>query len=235
MSSQPAPGVFEQSYFQLRYGAPFDRWTRYALEREIGGPVAFLAAAAPKPRLLDLGCGLGRTIAALEPRADWAVGLDLSHFALLQAQSAGRKVSQASCAALPFASATFDGIFMRDVLDLIPAQQTGAVLTELVRVLRPGGRVVVSVMNWNHPIVKATFAQDPQHCTPFTPDALEAACRAAGLAGAARTEVTVAGVPGLGALTRAGLFAPAWLLAQLHARLTARRLHALFYGHRPAA
>ncbi|MBV8087495.1 MAG: class I SAM-dependent methyltransferase [Chloroflexi bacterium] len=229
-----ATAGFEQGYFELRYGTPFDAWTRYALRREIAGQVAFLAAAVPQPRLLDLGCGLGRTLAQLEPHASHAVGVDVSHFALVQAARDGRQVSQASCVALPFASGAFDGVYMRDVLDMLPADEAKGALTELRRVLRPGGRAVISVMNWTHPIVKATFDEDPHHSTPYTPKGLAWICHEAGLQGSVRTELTITGVPGLGILTRAGLLAPAWTIARLHARLTGRRLHTLFYGHKPA-
>src|SRR5207302_7665259 len=48
--------------------------------------------------------------------------------------------------ALPFADATFDHVIAAEVMEHIPADTTA--LAELVRVLRPGGTIAVTVPRW---------------------------------------------------------------------------------------
>jgi SAM-dependent methyltransferase len=75
-------------------------------------------------------------------------------------------------AALPFGSAVFDGAICTEVLEHVPDDR--ALLTELARVLRPGGVLVVTVpfMFRYHP--------DPADYRRYTPDGLAAALERAG-------------------------------------------------------
>ncbi|MHB1417681.1 MAG: class I SAM-dependent methyltransferase [Chloroflexota bacterium] len=90
-------------------------------------------------RVLDLGCGGGwRLYTKVGP----VVGLDLSHASVrsaLQIYSAG---ARASLRALPFADASFDFVVSSDVLGHVRVEDKDAVLTEIRRVLRPGGRTL---------------------------------------------------------------------------------------------
>ena len=233
MSDQTAVQLFGRSYFTTRYGGELDAWSKYALARELEPQVRFLTAGnGSQPRLLDLGCGLGRVLDVLEQGSRQCFGVDVSHFALGHARRDGHAVAQALVHALPFVDARFDGVLMRDVLDLIPSAEVPRVLVELGRVLDPGGRLVLSVMNYAHPLARATFSNDPHHCTPFQPAELLAACRVAGFDGVVRQEHTIAGLPGLGVLVKARLYGPAYATAHAHARVTGRRMHAVFYGRK---
>jgi SAM-dependent methyltransferase len=100
-------------------------------------------------QILDVGCGTGEftsRIAKLFPAAR-AIGVDLvdPHLDLARRRCAeqGDRVSfqHADAYALPFASGTFDLVACRHVLQSIP--DAPRVLAELVRVLRPGGRLHV--------------------------------------------------------------------------------------------
>ncbi|MGI9289073.1 MAG: methyltransferase domain-containing protein [Pseudomonadales bacterium] len=106
--------------------------------------------------VLDLGCGEGRHVISAYEEADvHSFGVDLS-FADLQttqekfqpfaqpdsdARSFG--LSQANALHLPFADNTFDKVICSEVLEHIPDYR--AVLTEIERVLKPGGHFVASV------------------------------------------------------------------------------------------
>ena len=95
-------------------------------------------------RVLDAGCGTGATLRYLAgTRGLTAVGVDCSRSLLLAAREESGD-SPLVCAALeklPFAEGSFDGIICECVLSQTAAL---AVLAEFSRVLRPGGRLLIS-------------------------------------------------------------------------------------------
>jgi SAM-dependent methyltransferase len=98
---------------------------------------------ASHPRLLDLGCGTGGNIGALASLGD-VIGIEPDPRAVALARTRGGAMfCRATGTALPFASESFDGVVASDVLEHI-AEDASAV-TEISRVLRPGGVLVFSV------------------------------------------------------------------------------------------
>ena len=107
-------------------------------------------------RVLDLGCGEGRHVIAMQTlySAD-AVGVDLSLKDLATAQARQKEFVQGhpsealfallagNALELPFADATFDAVICSEVLEHIPDWR--GTLAEIRRVLKPGGRLCVSV------------------------------------------------------------------------------------------
>jgi SAM-dependent methyltransferase len=121
---------------------------------------ARLGGLAAGNRVLDLGCGGGRhAFEAFRSGAD-VVALDRSDgeikdvagmFAAMRAEGQAPAGSLAAAVtgdalALPFADASFDRVIAAEVLEHVP--QDGAALAELARVLRPGGRLAVTVPRW---------------------------------------------------------------------------------------
>lgn len=102
-----------------------------------------------QPRVLDLGCGPGvSTIVIAQSRREARVfGLDLAPRMLGEAKDytaqAGLDGSigyvNADAARLPFPAGSFDAVTGHSFLYLVPERR--AVLSESLRVLRPGGRV----------------------------------------------------------------------------------------------
>ncbi|MGC9154697.1 MAG: ubiquinone/menaquinone biosynthesis methyltransferase [Ferrimicrobium sp.] len=90
----------------------------------------------PKARVLDLACGTGDFLKAWSAKGMQVYGLDLSYRMLEKAKRYGPLV-QGVGEALPFGDASFDavssGFAVRNFADF------AAVLTEVHRVLRPGG------------------------------------------------------------------------------------------------
>jgi SAM-dependent methyltransferase len=111
----------------------------------------------PGQRVLDLGCGEGRhVIAACALNGVDAVGVDLSLKDLATArqrmqdfrgeadEDSGLFLLLAGDALrLPFADASFDAVICSEVLEHIPDYRSA--LTEIARVLKPGGRFCASV------------------------------------------------------------------------------------------
>jgi demethylmenaquinone methyltransferase / 2-methoxy-6-polyprenyl-1,4-benzoquinol methylase len=106
-------------------------------------------ALRPGEVCLDLAAGTGVSTAELGRSGAYLVGADLSlgMLAVGQARRPLVPLLAADALALPFAEACFDAVTisfgLRNVVD------PGAALTELARVTRPGGRIVVC--EFSHP------------------------------------------------------------------------------------
>src|SRR5215213_5457306 len=105
-----------------------------------------LGAVRPGERVLDLGCGAGRFVAVLREAGADPVGVELAQAALDRAR---RNVSGADLrlvapdGSLPLPHGEFDVVWCSEVLEHVP--DTIALLTEVRRVLKPGGRLLVTV------------------------------------------------------------------------------------------
>jgi SAM-dependent methyltransferase len=98
---------------------------------------------APAARLLDAGCGSGRTLDELS-RYGRVSGIDLSPEAVASARRRGHDdVRVARVEQLPFDDATFDLVTCLDVVEHTPDDR--ATLAELRRVTRPAGLLIVTV------------------------------------------------------------------------------------------
>lgn len=133
-----------------------------------------LEAAAPRAgeRVLDLACGTGivsRQLAPMLGAGGHVTGVDLSAAMLEQARSlpwpgpAGVDWVQADAAALPLPDATFSLAVCQQGLQFFPDR--AAAVSEMRRVLTPGGRAVVSVWQGlvKHPVLKAIYAAAAAH------------------------------------------------------------------------
>jgi ubiquinone/menaquinone biosynthesis C-methylase UbiE len=114
-------------------------------------------------RLLDLGCGTGRTLLAFARRGFWTLGVDLSEpmlkIAAEKALAAGIKVQllKANIVELDsLADQSFDYVtcFFSTLGMVIGAAQRRRVIDHVYRLLRPGGKFVLHVHNrwfnvWN--------------------------------------------------------------------------------------
>ncbi len=92
--------------------------------------------------LLDIGGGTGRVSTSLRPWVGKLVISDLSQPMLKQAQAKGNLYPiQARAEQLPFSDSTLDRILVVDAFHHFADQPSAAY--ELVRVLKPGGRLVI--------------------------------------------------------------------------------------------
>ena len=104
--------------------------------------------AGESPRaILDLACGAGRHTAALRGRGHGAYGVDLS-LTLLPQGPRGR-LAAGDMRRLPFAGGSFDWVlnFFTSFGYFETERENFRVLEEVVRVLAPGGRFLIDLMN----------------------------------------------------------------------------------------
>jgi SAM-dependent methyltransferase len=104
--------------------------------------------------MLENGCGVGMYLEQLAFRAWKAIGLE---YDLERAQEAGRRTqgqinASVICAAgekLPFPDLSFDLILSHEVLEHV--QDDRLAVQEMVRILKPSGRIVLFVPNRGYP------------------------------------------------------------------------------------
>ena len=110
--------------------------------------------APPRSKVLDLGCGNGIS-ARLLNQADFdIVGTDISPLFLEDAQTwENPKLHYRVCDVmeLPFESESFDVICSNELVEHLPDVETA--LTEMMRVVCKGGRIVVSGPNLCSPLI----------------------------------------------------------------------------------
>lgn len=93
-------------------------------------------------RVLDVGCGKGRFARALQEEHPGAAiwGLDLSEEMLRFVPAGVRRVA-GSMTALPVADSTFDAVYATESLE--HAVEIERAVSEMCRVLKPGGKLVI--------------------------------------------------------------------------------------------
>jgi SAM-dependent methyltransferase len=100
---------------------------------------------APPLRILDLGCGPGRDLAALRALGHEAIGLEGSpRLALMARAHSGCEVLEQNFLALQLPAGRFDGIFANASLFHVPRQELPRVLDELHAALKPDGVLFTS-------------------------------------------------------------------------------------------
>ena len=106
---------------------------------------AIAALPMSSGNILDVGCAFGFATLKLARRGYTTVGVDNSsrYIAWAKRRHPGGTYIQASAESLPLEDASFDAVFLLDVLEHVVDQQ--AVLREVERVLKPGGTLILSV------------------------------------------------------------------------------------------
>lgn len=101
---------------------------------------------------LEVACGTGQGLALLQSRARKVFGCDLSFENLDRARSTygpAATLTQTNAQTLPFASGSLDVVILLETLYFLPSAD--AFLGEAWRVLRPGGRLLISSINKDCP------------------------------------------------------------------------------------
>lgn len=106
-----------------------------------------IAFKRPFERVLEAGCGTGYLAKLLTQRYEWSVHpVDLGWEGLKFARSMNvARLTQADIAQLPFGDGVFEAVLSMDVIVHFPLGDEGRAMSELARVLTPGGLLVIRV------------------------------------------------------------------------------------------
>lgn len=136
--------------FGVKEDGPIRAGLYEKLQKRIGDA---LSAAGDKLNLIECGCG-GAPERRLQPHCNHYTGVDFSETGLILAANTFSEApvpavfQTADICALPYSDGSFDAVYSAHVVYHIadPAAQRRA-LTEMVRVTRPGGAIVVIAAN----------------------------------------------------------------------------------------
>lgn len=125
-----------------------DRWDAdYRLKgRLYGGSPHPLPPLPTGARVLELGCGNGKSLSAMMHRGWLVTAIDFSPKAVLLAraislQGTGADVAVADVRAIPFRDRSFDAVIACHVLGHSEHSDRGRMARECCRVIRPGGQL----------------------------------------------------------------------------------------------
>jgi SAM-dependent methyltransferase len=152
------------------------------------------SGAGPDDTVLDVACGPGLVVAAFARAVRHATGIDVTPAMLAQARTLAAEAGlsnvtfrEGDVAHLPWADGTFSVSVSRFAFHHF--ERPGAVLAEMRRVTRPGGRVVVCDLTASDDPAKAAafhrieMLRDPSHVRALTLAELEELFAGAGLVG----------------------------------------------------
>jgi len=130
---------------------------------------ATVKAVAPVAgeRVLDIACGTGTSTAALAKRGATVIGLDFSAGMIAEAKRKRPKLQfvEGDAQDLPFGGEEFDAVTIS--FGLRNVKDPHRALSEMYRVLKPGGRVVVTEFSTpTVPIARAAYSGYLRHVLP---------------------------------------------------------------------
>ena len=148
MTQSIPPEVYDRAYFLSELCEGFDEFRDgRGLSHNKSKQVR---ALAPRPglRILDAGCGRGEVLLACARAGAEVAGVDYSRDAVeitreTLAEFPDADVRRGDVTDLPWEDGTFDRALFADVIEHLDPPQTVTALSELRRVLRPDGYLVV--------------------------------------------------------------------------------------------
>jgi SAM-dependent methyltransferase len=100
-------------------------------------------------RVLENGCGVGMYVEKLTAHAGMVIGLEFDFERTVEAHQSSAHVLNAAGEGLPFPDESFDLILSHEVIEHV--QDDVMTMSEMVRALKPGGRIVLFCPNRGYP------------------------------------------------------------------------------------
>ena len=181
-----APAEYDETFMDTMASQYLERtpWTELRL-----AAVHELVEPAAGDRIIDLGCAAGALTHYLSGFDASVVGVDAEERAIAKARSLfpDLEFAQADVADLPFSPGAFDKAVAGDLVEHLDDATFRAMLSELMRILVPGGTLSIYTPNPLHLIerLKAhnlVLAQNPTHIGLRTSRELEETLRDCGFA-----------------------------------------------------
>lgn len=136
-------------------------------------PLGRMGFLYPCHKILDIGCGCGHALVELKKKGHECFGIDLTYSNAQTARGkGGMTILQGDFHDLPFEDGFFDGVLAWDTLE--HALGIYVVLSEISRVLRPNGHLLVY-------IPPETWADHPVHVLIPTKEQMKFLCKKVGL------------------------------------------------------
>lgn len=127
----------------------------------------YLKNANGKEKALDIGCYLGLFTELLKKKGYDAYGIDVDKRFIKEAKkNSNRKYLVASAEKIPFKKNSFDVILLLGTLDHIIDR--GKALSEINRVLKPNGKVIITLPNtWSYFFIRSFFTYMLRGMKPY--------------------------------------------------------------------
>jgi 2-polyprenyl-3-methyl-5-hydroxy-6-metoxy-1,4-benzoquinol methylase len=147
-----------------------------------------------KGRHLDVACGPGTFMGTL-PVSIESIGVDIAvpqiEYASKHYASANREFRTMAPGRLPYDDASFDIVTSVELIEHISSEESGLLLKDCLRVLKPGGKIIVTTPNYAcfWPVLEfalnrsAKVSYEDQHITKYKPRRLRETLETAGFSG----------------------------------------------------
>jgi SAM-dependent methyltransferase len=153
----------DERFAKTRHAADAHFWY-HGFRRFITPVLEEVADGRSNLRILDCGCGVGQNLPMLA-RYGHSVGLELEPVAAAAGREFGRPIACADITRIPFSDNAFDLTVSFDVLQVIEPDL--AAVREMARVVRPGGRVVLTMAAFD--ILSGDHSEVWNECRRYTP------------------------------------------------------------------
>ncbi len=142
------PGYDAEHYDRKYFEGHVVRYERGVYRQRVKNVARFMGDVAGR-RVLDLGCGVGFFGGEAARRGARVCGLDFSAMALeiCHARLPALGLVRADATKVPFVSGSFDVVLVNDIIEHLAEEPGRAMMQEVQRLLRPGGRLVLDTDN----------------------------------------------------------------------------------------
>ena len=159
---------YDRKYYEERTYEDLDPYLKYLILNHV---VLFNETVRKRPRILDVGCGIGVYTRFLKKEGFEVYGVDYSASAVEIS-----KQIKASATALPFKDNCFDVVIAIHLIEHLTQKETRSFLQEVNRVLDISGKVFLLTPNmWNmrQLLTNKDVFIDPTHINMFNPKRLK--------------------------------------------------------------